>query len=103
MTHEGLRVHPVAGEFDIVISNLPMAQLIVRDLEEEVKLRLQRRARRHGRSTEAEVREILRAAVASERRMPQPLGSRFAARFAGIGLNRPLPELRGQTAEPAFF
>ncbi len=36
-----------------------MAQLLVRNLPEEVKKRLQRRAQRHGRSLEAEVREIL--------------------------------------------
>ncbi len=80
-----------------------MAQLVVRDLEEEVKRRLQRRARRHGRSTEAEVREILRAAVASDRDTPSPLGSRLAARFAGIGLERPIAELRGQAAQAASF
>ena len=34
-----------------------MAQVIVRRLEEEVKTRLQRRARRHGRSVEEEVRD----------------------------------------------
>ena len=43
-----------------------MAQLVVRNLEVEVKARLQRRARRHGRSTEEEVREILRNAVKDE-------------------------------------
>ena len=36
-----------------------MAQLIVRNLPDEVKARLVRRAKRHGRSLEAEVREIL--------------------------------------------
>jgi len=80
-----------------------MSQLVVRDLEDEVKRRLQRRARRHGRSTEAEVREILRAAVADETHTPKPLGSRVAARFAGIGLDGPIEELRGQPAKPASF
>ncbi|MEQ1718244.1 MAG: Arc family DNA-binding protein [Hyphomicrobium sp.] len=36
-----------------------MAQLLVRNLPDEVKDRLQRRAARHGRSLEAEVRDIL--------------------------------------------
>ena len=103
MTREGLRVGPVVRQLDIMISNAPVAQLVVRDLEEEVKRRLQRRARRHGRSTEAEVREILRAAVGSERHTPEPLGSRLVARFATIGLEQPLPELRGQAAKPASF
>ena len=36
-----------------------MAQLIVRDLPDHVKKRLKQRAKAHGRSLEAEVREIL--------------------------------------------
>ena len=45
-----------------------MAQLIVRDLDEEIVSRLRRRAAEHGRSTEAEHREILRAALLTNRR-----------------------------------
>ena len=80
-----------------------MAQLVVRNLDEDVKARLQRRARRHGRSTEAEVREILRNAVKEENPGAQPLGSRLRARFAGIGLEDELPELPGTPARPATF
>ena len=40
-----------------------MSQLIVRNLEERVVAELRRRAARHGRSVEAEHREILRQAV----------------------------------------
>ena len=40
--------------------------LQVRNLDDELILRLKRRAARHGRSTEAEHREILRQALASE-------------------------------------
>ena len=36
-----------------------MAQLVVRNLPDDVKERLKRRAKQHGRSLEAEVREIL--------------------------------------------
>ena len=43
-----------------------MAQLIVRDLEEEIVLALKRRAVEHGRSAEAEHREILRQALAAK-------------------------------------
>ena len=39
-----------------------MAQVVVRQLEEDVKLRLKRRAESHGRSMEEEVREILQRA-----------------------------------------
>lgn len=76
-----------------------MAQLLVRNLEADVKEKLQRRARRHGRSTEEEVREILRNVVKSAPR--QKLGSRLAARFEGLGLSDEIPELRGQPARPA--
>jgi plasmid stability protein len=78
-----------------------MAQLIVRNLEDEVKARLQLRARRHGRSTEEEVREILRNAVRDEDAQRSPLGSRLRERFARIGLDDDLPELRGEIAQPA--
>jgi plasmid stability protein len=78
-----------------------VAQLVVRSLEEDVKTKLQERARRHGRSTEEEVREILRNAVKDEGR-PQPgLGSRIAAIFAGRGLDEDIPEQRGHSAKPA--
>jgi plasmid stability protein len=80
-----------------------MAQLVVRNLEDDVKARLQRRARRHGRSTEEEVREILRNAVKDESAQRKRLGSRLRERFAGIGLEDDLPELRGEVAQPATF
>ena len=80
-----------------------MAQLIVRNLEDEVKARLQSRARLHGRSTEEEIRDILRKAVKEEHSGGLGLGSRIAARFAEIGLDEDIPELRGQEARPADF
>jgi len=73
-----------------------MAQFIVRDLEEDIKARLKRRAERHGRSMEEEVRDILRNATKAENRPVPRLGSRIAARFARTGLTADLPELRGQ-------
>lgn len=78
-----------------------MAQFIVRDLEDDVKARLKRRAERHGRSMEEEVRDILRNAAKEENRPLPNLGSRIAARFARIGLTKDLPELRGQVPRPA--
>ena len=80
-----------------------MAQLLVRQLDDDVKEKLQRRARRHGRSTEEEVREILRNAVRSEGSSRTPLGSRISARFRRVGLDKEIPELRGQSANPAEF
>lgn len=78
-----------------------MAQVVVRQLEEEVKTRLKRRAERHGRSMEEEVREILRNAARAEGRPVARLGSRIAARFRRTGLAAELPELRGQRPRPA--
>ena len=40
-----------------------MSQLIVRSVDQEIVRALRRRAARHGRSAEAEHREILRAAL----------------------------------------
>jgi antitoxin FitA len=78
-----------------------MAPLLIRDLDDDVKAKLQRRARRNGRSPEEEVREILRDAVRDEDGARAPLGSRLAARFAGLGLTQDIPELRGGQALPA--
>ncbi len=80
-----------------------MAQVIVRRLEENVKARLKRRAERHGRSMEEEVRHILRNAAKEENRPVPKLGSRIAARFKKSGLTAELPELRGQPARSADF
>jgi plasmid stability protein len=78
-----------------------MAQFVVRQLEDDVKRRLQRRAKRHGRSMEEEVRHILRNAAKEEGRAVHKLGSRIAARFETIGLTKALPELRGTPVRPA--
>jgi len=43
-----------------------MKQLIVRNVDDEMVLALKRRATRHGRSAEAEHREILRTALVAE-------------------------------------
>ncbi|HEY2817107.1 MAG TPA: Arc family DNA-binding protein [Casimicrobiaceae bacterium] len=77
-----------------------MAQFIVRDLEDDVKARLKRRAERHGRSMEEEARDILRNAVKRENRPPPNLGSRIAARFSKTGLTKDLPELHGEALRP---
>lgn len=80
-----------------------MAQLVVRKLEEDVKARLRRRASRHGRSMEEEARDILRNAVKAEGSARVPLGSRLKARFAGVGLDEDIAELRGQKARAAIL
>ena len=80
-----------------------MAQLIVRNLEEDLKARLQRRARKHGRSTEEEVREILRTAMGAGGKEPTALGSTLARRFQGVGMPQDIEELRGGEARSAKF
>ena len=47
-----------------------MAQVLVRNLDDDVKTRLQQRARRHGRSMEEEIRDILRQALADDELTP---------------------------------
>lgn len=81
-----------------------MGQLIVRNLEDAVKARLQRRAKRHGRSTEEEVREILRSVVLTEDENPSGgLGTDIARLFSKVGLSSDLPELHGHRIKPAIF
>jgi plasmid stability protein len=82
-----------------------MAQIVVRNLEDDVKEKLRRRAAAHGCSMEEEVRAILRAAANAEPVRKAGLGTRIAARFAGIGLrdDEELPELRGYAPKPATF
>jgi antitoxin FitA len=79
-----------------------VAQILIRQLDDDLKAKLQRRAKDHGRSTEEEVREILRNAVRDQDRAPAALGSRISARFAKIGLREDIVELRGQV-RPADF
>jgi antitoxin FitA len=79
-----------------------MTDLVVRDLEPSVKRRLQRRATRHRRSLEGEIREILRDAVRNESRATRGLGTQIARRFAGIGLDFEIPEFRGDQFRREF-
>jgi antitoxin FitA len=80
-----------------------MAQFVVRNIENAVKARLQRRAHRHGRSMEEEVREILRAIVDEEEGAPCGLGSEISRLFSKVGLETEIAELRGQKIKPASF
>jgi plasmid stability protein len=81
-----------------------MAQLVVRNLEQSVKSKLRRRAKRHGRSMEEEVREILRDATKNEIKQPRRLGTEISELFRGIGLKEgeEFPELRVKLQIPDF-
>jgi plasmid stability protein len=78
-----------------------MPVVTVRNLPEETHRALRMRAAEHGRSTEAEIREILEEAVRPKTRLK--IGAELAAfgqRFGGFDLNL----TRDQTpTEPAVF
>ncbi len=81
-----------------------MAQMIVRNIGEDLKAGLKRLAGQHGWSMEEEVRQILyRAVQEAGNGNPGKLGTRMAACFAGIGLDEPLPELHGDEARAIDF
>lgn len=80
-----------------------MAQILVRNLETQVKARLQRRAGRHGRSMEEEAREILRDALRDEESPKDGLGTEIASLFRGRGLTEEIPEMRGYQLEVPKF
>jgi len=80
-----------------------MAQIIVRNLEADVRDKLRDLARSHGQSMEEMVREILRGAVMGKRAPELGLGSQFAEQFEGKGLKEDIPEIRGQSTKPPSF
>ena len=63
-----------------------MAQLIVRNLEASLVKALKARAARHGRSAEAEHREILRAAL--QQVEPEPTLKELLLQMPNVGLDR---------------
>jgi plasmid stability protein len=60
-----------------------MAQVLIRDLDPGVVLRLKARARERGRSLEAELRGILEAAAAEGREEGRALAARIRRRLSG--------------------
>jgi antitoxin FitA len=81
-----------------------MAQILVRDIEEDVKERLQQRAASHGHSMEAEIRDILRDVVKEDIKPSGGLGTEIAALFGGIGLQEgeEIGELHGYSIKNVF-
>jgi plasmid stability protein len=80
-----------------------VAQLVVRNLDEDVKERLRRRAVAHGHSMEEEIRLILRAAVHESEDSQAGIGTRIAELFRGHGLDAPLSRMLDEAPEPASF
>ncbi|MGY5775540.1 FitA-like ribbon-helix-helix domain-containing protein [Rhizobium sp. LEGMi135b] len=78
-----------------------MAAITVRNLPDETHRALKLRAEQHGRSTEAEIREILEEAVRPNDRLK--IGSELAAfgrQFGGLDLDL---ERERTPTEPASF
>jgi antitoxin FitA len=76
-----------------------MTMLTVRDLDPQVKDKLRRRAARHGRSMEAEVRHILTAAVEA-RDDPVDLVSSIRRHFAGVSVQLEQPDRSAAQQRP---
>ena len=64
---------------------IPMASITIRNLDENVKSRLRRRAAQHQRSMEEEARNILRIALTKEEVTAGSLATAIQARFQAFG------------------
>jgi antitoxin FitA len=63
-----------------------MPTLTIRNVDRELREQLRVRAARHGRSMEAELREILKEALGAEKRRPEPnLAEAIRRRFLPLG------------------
>ena len=84
-----------------------MAQILVRNVEDRLKARLQKRAKRNCRSMEAEVREILRDALKAEDTQKVGFGTASIALFSGQGIGleegEAIHEWRGFPLQPISF
>ncbi len=80
-----------------------IAQIIIRNLEEDIRNKLRKLATRQGQSLEEVVREILRRAVVTPIEPPARLGTRLASLLSKHGLKVDIAELRGnEIAQPIF-
>lgn len=82
-----------------------MAQILVRNLDDDVHHKLRAMAERHGESLEAFVRDLLRRAVYEQSREDKPLGTALAERFAACGLQdgETIPEYKGEAVRIVEF
>jgi plasmid stability protein len=89
----------------MIAAEATMAQILVRKIDERLKVRLRSRARKNGRSMEEEAREILRDALREKQEPQYGLGTEIANMFRGIGLKKgeEIKELRGFRVEPITF
>jgi antitoxin FitA len=75
-----------------------MTNIIIPNLDDDIKSRLQKRAKKHGRSLEEEVKEILRIALLENNEDSLNLATMIEQRFANLG-EFELPEIK---REPIF-
>ena len=80
-----------------------MAELVVRDLDDDVREKLREMASAEGRSIEETARDILRDAVLGQPSASDGFGTRLAKRFSTCQLEEDLPELPRQLLEPPSF
>lgn len=80
-----------------------MAQFLVRNLEDNILQKLRELAQSNGQSLEEFVRGMLRKVGLERVAKHNNLGSRIAARFAKIGIQEPIEELRGRPIAPTSF
>jgi plasmid stability protein len=80
-----------------------MAQLLIRNLSDELKERLRRRAELRGASMEAEARSILTAALNEPAEPEEGFGTQFRRYFEGIGMEFELPAYPEDSFDPVDF
>jgi plasmid stability protein len=80
-----------------------MAQILVRNIDEDVKDALKERAEAHGRSLEEEVRLILLRASLEPKAPQRGLGTELVDLFADLGITEDIPEIRGGGFQPVDF
>lgn len=82
-----------------------VAQILIRKVDERVKARIQRRAKRNGRSMEAEVREIIINAALQKEAPEVGFGTQMANLFRGVGLKEgeEIKEIRGMRLQVPKF
>jgi antitoxin FitA len=89
----------------MIAAEATMAQILIRNVDERVKARIKRRARRNGRSMEAEAREILTNGSLAEETSSVGFGSASVALFSGSGvyIDEPFKEIRGMKMQIPNF
>ena len=60
-----------------------MARVLIRELDDEIVTKLKARARSHGRSLEAELREILQRAASADLAEARSLAAKLRRRLSG--------------------